>query len=135
MTGRWAGRRMLPLVVLVASVLCGVTLLVTAAFQGAVTYYRTPTELVAQPDPGQVRLGGLVVAGSLHDDGDTVRFVLSDGANQLPVVTHGVPPSTLRERQGAVVEGTLGSDGVFRADTVIVRHSNEYRPPEASDQP
>ncbi len=123
-------RRALPVIVLVASVLGGVALLAAGSLNGAVTYYRTPTELVSQPGQGQVRLGGMVVAGTLGNEGSTVRFTLSDGANDLPVVTHAVPPSTLREGQGAVVEGTLGSDGVFRADTVIVRHSNEYRPPD-----
>jgi cytochrome c-type biogenesis protein CcmE len=35
-----------------------------------------------------------------------------------------------REGQGVVVEGKLNRDGVFEASTVMVKHSNEYRPPE-----
>jgi cytochrome c-type biogenesis protein CcmE len=123
-------RRYLPAAVLVAAVLSVVALLAIGGLKGSLTYYRTPTELVSQPDAGQVRLGGLVLDGSLSAKASTVRFTLSDGANDLPVVTHAVPPSTLREGQGAVVEGRLGSDGVFHADSVVVRHSNEYRPPE-----
>lgn len=35
-----------------------------------------------------------------------------------------------REGQGVVVEGRLNREGVFEASTVMVKHSNEYRPPE-----
>ena len=42
-----------------------------------------------------------------------------------------------QEGIGAVVEGMLGEDDVFRTDRVMVKHSNEYsapegHPPEAS---
>jgi cytochrome c-type biogenesis protein CcmE len=34
-----------------------------------------------------------------------------------------------------VVEGVLGGDGAFHADTVLVKHSNEYRPPAPGEVP
>jgi cytochrome c-type biogenesis protein CcmE len=34
-----------------------------------------------------------------------------------------------------VVEGVLGDDGAFHADTVLVKHSNEYRPPAPGETP
>jgi cytochrome c-type biogenesis protein CcmE len=48
--------------------------------------------------------------------------------SSLPVVHRGDAPQLLREGSGAVVEGVLRG-GTFASDLVMVRHSNEYRPP------
>lgn len=95
----------------------------------AAVYYRTPTEVLEQPPPdGQrLRLGGLVLPGTVRSDGTTVRFRLSDGVSDLTVVHRGDPSGVFQEGQGAVVEGVLQPDGVFRSDLVMVKHSNEYR--------
>ena len=61
-------------------------------------------------------------------------FTVTDGSQQLKVVSRDDPPSTVREGQGVVVEGHLGADGVFDGDQVIVRHSNEYQPPGEAAQ-
>lgn len=125
------GRRpLVAVLVLAAAVLVLAVVLVGAALNHSLSYYRTPTQLVGNPQGDRsVRVGGLVVAGTVHHQGARVRFVLTDGANDLHVVTTDAPPSTFRAGQGAVVEGHLLSDGVFRADQVMVRHSNEYHPP------
>lgn len=125
---------------LVAVLLAGGGLLVTSALRDTLTYYRTPGEVLTDPDAGRhpVRLGGEVVPGSLRHDGDLVVFRLADADRQVTVRQRGVPPETFREGEDAVVEGRLGTDGVFDADRVLVRHGNEYRPfspahPEPSD--
>lgn len=125
---------------LVAVLLAAGGLLVTSALRDTLTYYRTPGEVLTDPDAGRarVRLGGEVVAGSLRRDGDLVVFRLADAGHQVTVRQRGVPPETFREGEDAVVEGRLGTDGVFHADRVLVRHGNEYRPsspahPEPSD--
>lgn len=113
-----------------AVVLLGVGLLSAAAMQGTFTYYKTPTELMgtAVRSDQSVRLGGLVEQGSVHHHGAVVRFVVTDGANNVDVVSHGTPPSTFRGGQGTVVIGHyLASQHLFRADSVEVRHSNQYR--------
>ncbi len=46
-----------------------------------------------------------------------------------------MPPETFREGEDAVVEGRLGTDGVFDADHVVVRHGNEYRPSAPAPEP
>jgi cytochrome c-type biogenesis protein CcmE len=51
------------------------------------------------------------------------------------VVNTGGVPSLFRAGQGVVVEGVLGGDGAFHADTVLVKHSNEYRPPAPGEVP
>jgi len=127
----WRGR--IPLLVLVAAILAGVSLMATAGAEGTLTYYRTPSELLAAPSSHQVRLGGLVVAGSIHRHGGTVRFALTDGKQRVEVVSRTVPPQTFRAGQGAVVNGTLDGHGVFQARSVVVRHDNQYQPSEMLD--
>ncbi|HEX2772753.1 MAG TPA: cytochrome c maturation protein CcmE [Micromonosporaceae bacterium] len=122
----------------VAVVLAAGALVVTGALRDTLTYYRTPGEVL--DDPGtrreRVRLGGEVVPGSLRRSGDVLVFRLAEAGREIPVEQRGVPPETFREGEGAVVEGTLSADGVFRSDHVLVRHGNEYRPsaaPEPAD--
>ncbi|MFG2052548.1 cytochrome c maturation protein CcmE [Micromonospora sp. NPDC048930] len=117
-------------IALVAVLLAAVGLLVTSALRDTVTYYRTPAELLDDSDVAhqRIRLGGEVVPGSLRHDGDLVVFRLAEGGHEITVEQRGAPPETFREGTGAVVEGRLSSDGVFRSDHVLVRHGNEYRP-------
>jgi cytochrome c-type biogenesis protein CcmE len=126
-------RRTLPVRLLLLAVvtLAAVAVLAVAGLSGSLVYYRTPSELVS--DPGlvghRVRVGGLVVVGSVQRTAGGVRFELTDGVQEVPVVNAGQPRGVFREGQGAVVEGVLGRDGVFRSDVLLVKHSNEYEPP------
>ncbi|WP_406104799.1 cytochrome c maturation protein CcmE [Micromonospora globbae] len=105
-------------------------LVVAGALEDTLTYYRTPAEILSDPDAAgeRVRLGGDVVPGSLRRDGETVVFRLAEAGHEIVVHQRGAPPDTFREGEGAVVEGRLSPDGVFRADHVEVRHGNEYGP-------
>ncbi len=123
------GRWQLSLLGLLVAV--GVVLLATSGVQGAMTYYVTPTELARDPGVARdaLRVGGLVVPDSVQRGAATVSFRLTDGAHDLDVVSSDTLPETFRGGQGAVVQGRLGAEGVFEADRVMVRHSNEYQPP------
>jgi cytochrome c-type biogenesis protein CcmE len=102
-------------------------------------YYWSPTELIqnAHAEDALVRLGGMVVPGSLEWDRDAQNaiFAVTDGQNQVPVECKGNPPQMFREGIGVVVEGRLQADGVFRTERVMVKHSNEYRAPEDGESP
>jgi cytochrome c-type biogenesis protein CcmE len=75
-----------------------------------------------------VRLGGRVLPGSLRTENGTTWFRIGDGTAQVDVEEDADLPGTIREGQDAVVEGALDGQGVFRSDTVMVKHGNEYRP-------
>lgn len=102
-------------------------------------YYLSPTELVAKDGAvdARVRLGGMVEPGSVAwtPDDQRLAFRVTDGTATIPVEGKGAPPQMFREGIGVVVEGKLGADGVFRSNTVIVKHNNEYRPPEEGEMP
>ncbi|HEY2922574.1 MAG TPA: cytochrome c maturation protein CcmE, partial [Candidatus Binatia bacterium] len=71
-----------------------------------------------------------VVKGSLQKDLQnlTYRFELTDGSATFPIFFKGVPPDLFSEGKGAVVEGRVGSDGVFQATTIMAKHAEEYSP-------
>lgn len=113
--------------------------LVIGGLRGAIVYYITPAELTSQgPDvQGKViRLGGQVQPGSRRWNPSTLelRFVLTDETASIPVRHHGAPPDLFTEGQGAVVEGTMGTDGIFQSRSIIVKHSEEYKPPAAGEK-
>ncbi|MFQ5526288.1 MAG: cytochrome c maturation protein CcmE [Thermoanaerobaculia bacterium] len=102
-------------------------------------YYWSPSELTAAGDEAYgatVRLGGLVVPGSVvrGDDGLQLDFAVTDGAAQVPVRARAVPPAMFREGIGVLVEGHLGTDGVFETDRLMVKHDNQYQPPHELDE-
>jgi cytochrome c-type biogenesis protein CcmE len=120
----------LRLLVVVGAVATALALLGASGLADTLVYYRTPTEILAEK-PGEderLRLGGLVLAGSLDRVGTEARFTVTDGVASVPVVYVGALPAVFAEGQGAVVEGRLRPDGVFAGDLVLVKHSNEYRP-------
>jgi cytochrome c-type biogenesis protein CcmE len=104
----------------------------------ALVYYLTPTELAARGDAAvgeTVRLGGLVLAGSVSGEATDLTFVLTDGETEITVHSTVAPTSSFREGAGAVVEGQLGADGVFEADEVLVKHDENYVAPSDYPQP
>jgi cytochrome c-type biogenesis protein CcmE len=72
----------------------------------------------------------MVVKGSLQKDLQnlTYRFELTDGSATFPVYFKGLPPDLFSEGKGAVVEGRIGSDGIFHATTIMAKHAEEYSP-------
>lgn len=107
--------------------------------QGNLVYFKTPTEILREGEGGvgeRVRLGGQLVSGSIERlPGGTVRFVVTDRTTRLTVVDTGGVPSLFGQAQGVVVEGFYGADGTFHADTVLVKHSDSYRPPPPGETP
>jgi cytochrome c-type biogenesis protein CcmE len=109
--------------------------LVLFALRDSIVFFYTPSEVAEKHlETGQrFRLGGLVENGSVkRGEGTTVSFVISDKRSTLPVTYTGVLPDLFREGQGVVAEGMLNPDGVFRADSVLAKHDENYMPPEVA---
>ena len=109
--------------------------LVLNAFQSNLVFFFTPTQVASReaPQGRAFRIGGLVEAGSLKRDPDslTVRFRVTDTAQTIPVSYTGLLPDLFKEGKGVVAQGTLGPDGVFHATEVLAKHDENYMPPEA----
>ena len=112
------------------------TLLVLNAFRSNLVFFFTPTQVVngEVPKGRNFRIGGLVQQGSLSrgDDGFVVHFVVTDRVKSVPVMYKGILPDLFKEGKGAVVQGQLRDDGIFRATEVLAKHDENYMPPEAA---
>lgn len=129
-------RRRLALFAVIGLVLAAATALVLNAFNDTLVFFRTPTEIAQRSDPpgARMRLGGLVKQGSIVHEGSTVRFVVTDTKADQSVTYTGLLPDLFREGQGVVTEGAVGPDGVFKADSVLAKHDENYMPKDVADR-
>ena len=110
--------------------------LVLNAMRDSIVFFSTPAMVAEKHIPAgrRFRLGGLVQPGSLvRGDNLAVTFQVADGSATLPVSYKGILPDLFREGQGVVAEGALDSSGVFKADTVLAKHDENYMPKEVAD--
>ena len=109
--------------------------LALTALRDSIVFFNSPTDVVEkQIAPGKrIRLGGLVKDGSVtRADNLQVRFAVTDGRNTIPVAYQGLLPDLFREGQGVVTEGVLDHAGLFKADSVLAKHDENYMPVEAA---
>lgn len=115
----------------VAVVLAGV--LAFGDLNGSLVYYLTPTEAVVQRadfDAGRrFRLAGAVAPGSVTETGRSVEFTMTDGTTAVRVAHSGVPPQLFQAGIDVVIEGSW-DDEFFRSDTMLIKHDENYYPPE-----
>ena len=109
--------------------------LVLAALRDSIVFFHTPSDLTekAIPEGQRIRLGGLVAMGSVkRGQGTDVEFAITDTAEQITVRYRGILPDLFREGQGVVTEGALEAGRIFRADSVLAKHDENYMPPEVA---
>jgi cytochrome c-type biogenesis protein CcmE len=110
--------------------------LMLSALRDSIVFFNSPTDVLEKHIQAgtRIRLGGLVTTGSVVRGADLqVRFELSDGNHSIPVAYQGILPDLFREGQGVVTEGTLDGGGIFKADTVLAKHDENYMPKEVAD--
>ncbi len=102
-----------------------------ASFQDNTVYYLTLPEFNAQKAKfnGQVvRINGPLDQSSIQMDQKNLvlRFNLKDGNLVQPVEYRGVVPDTLTSGESVVAEGKLDAQGVFQANTILVKCPSKY---------
>lgn len=128
------------LIVALAVIAAGFLYLLYGGIAKNLVWDMTPNQLLAQGVDAYdhaVRLGGLVVPGSVVWDADRtgVQFHMRDVSGpEIEVHSKAIPSAMFREGIGVVVEGKYVQDGpggrpLFHATTLMVKHSNEYKPP------
>jgi cytochrome c-type biogenesis protein CcmE len=125
-------RLVLALLALVAII--GAALLAMSALKDQAAYFYTPSDARKDGLPvGQaVRLGGMVEKGSIarDPDGVTIRFIVTDGSQTVPVQFRGIVPDLFKEDSGVVAEGRFQQSGLFVADNILAKHDERYMPPQ-----
>jgi len=98
-----------------------------------IVFFVSPSGFNTQKFAGKmVRVGGLVVPGSIRQGADETTFAVTDGRRSLNVAYHGVLPDLFRAGQGVVIEGICRPGAVFSADRVLAKHDERYMPPEVA---
>ena len=117
-----------------ALVLSSAGYLMASSIKSTGTYYLTPTELATRVradasfhDVG-LKMGAKVVKGTISRSpgGREVRFRITDGQQEYPVIYKGIIPDTFTDEVDVVVEGRLGRDGTFHATTLLAKCASRY---------
>ena len=108
--------------------------LALSALKDQAAFFYAPSDVAKDGLPlgRAVRLGGMVVAGSIARaaDGVSIRFAVTDGRATTPVSFTGITPDLFRERSGVVAEGEFRPDGSFAATNLLAKHDENYMPPQ-----
>ena len=129
-------QRRLTLIASAGAVLALALGLVLTAMNDTIVFFHAPADVQAKSiQPGtRFRLGGLVKEGSVkRGEGQVVTFEVMDAQGTVPVRYQGLLPDLFREGQGVVTEGILDPSGLFKADTVLAKHDENYMPREVAD--
>ena len=131
---------------IVLSVLAGIGLiigLVLYALSQNIDLFYTPHEVIhgkddtgVKPTIGQrIRVGGLVVAGSVKRDENSlkVQFDLTNKNEVITIKYDGILPDLFREGQGIIANGSLTAATVLKASEVLAKHDENYMPKEVAD--
>ena len=121
------------ILVLILSILGLATKLVLMALKENIIYFYTPNELrekygEVENINNKIRIGGLVLKGSVIIDKNISVFKITDKKNEIKVFYKGQLPDLFREGQGAVIEGYFESKEIFKATTVFAKHDENYMP-------
>jgi cytochrome c-type biogenesis protein CcmE len=121
-------------IVLGSSIAVGLTLY--ALKQNINLFYSTTQVAKGEaPQDARIRVGGMVVKGSLKRSPNSLRveFKITNYEHDVTVVFTGILPDLFREGQGIIAQGKLDSNGIFQADEVLAKHDENYMPPEIKD--
>jgi cytochrome c-type biogenesis protein CcmE len=101
--------------------------LIYSASGGSAEYYLTVSQLRSHAVAGDVRVAGVVQSDVQKSNGGLdVTFTEKDGTASMPVEYSGTLPDIFQPGITVVVEGRLGSDGVFHARTLLAKCPSRF---------
>ncbi len=127
-------RRVQMVIIGFAMIFMSAGLIIYALGEDSISYFRSPTQVQeSAPKDGTVfRLGGLVLTGSLRQNGDNHAFTITDSNADIRVIYQGLLPDIFREGQGVVALGRMQNDQ-FIAQEILAKHDETYMPKEVID--
>ena len=93
-------------------------------------YFFTPSELMDKevPSDRRIKLGGMVLEGSVVQASSEILFTVTDYENSINVTYRGIVPDLFKENSGVVALGFLDNQ-MFYAEEVLAKHDENYMPP------
>lgn len=109
--------------------------LALSALRDTVVFFFGPSQIPAEmrASSRDLRIGGLVKAGSVQRTGDQMRFVVTDLKSEVMVRYTGLVPDLFREGQGVVAQGSFDPSGTLQAHTILAKHDETYMPREVKN--
>ncbi len=119
------------LVLLLVVATAAISVLAFKAAGSSLYYYLTPDEYLANPalEDTRVRVAGRVVPGTIVEvAGRPVAFdIQGDVEDRVSVqFEHGVVPNLFGPYALVVAEGTGRANGLIEADSIIIKHEDEF---------
>jgi cytochrome c-type biogenesis protein CcmE len=116
---------------LIATISLSSLFFIITNFRENIIFFYSPTDLKGIKEKVEIfRLGGLVKQNSVKKpSSDKIEFILTDNQEEILVKYQGIIPDLFREEQGMVGRGIL-KNGVFIAKELLVKHDENYMPPE-----
>ena len=104
--------------------------LIIRALDSNLDFFFTPSELLQEniPNNKRIKVGGMVLDGSVKRDKTYISFVVTDYEGSINVEFDGLVPDLFKEGSGVVVLGYL-KDKTFIAEDVLAKHDENYMPP------
>jgi len=104
--------------------------LIIRALDSNLDFFFTPSELFQEniPNNKRIKVGGMVLDGSVTRDKTNISFVITDYEGSINVEFDGIVPDLFKEGSGVVVLGYL-KDKTVIAEDVLAKHDENYMPP------
>ena len=104
--------------------------LIIRALDSNLDFFFTPSELLQENIPinKRIKVGGMVLDGSVTRDKTNISFVITDYEGSINVEFDGLVPDLFKEGSGVVVLGYL-KDKTVIAEDVLAKHDENYMPP------
>lgn len=122
----------------IIALLCvGAVIWMVVLLQRNVVFFKTVSQAVHdEHNDGtrSMRIGGGVVAASIHRRADGVDFELYEGGATVHVHHTGGEPSLFKDCAPVVAEGHWSGRGsaTFDSSRLLIKHDNNYVPPKSA---
>ena len=122
-------KRIFNIILVLLFSISGITLILYS-LNSKLDYFFTPTELskVEIPDDKRIKIGGMVLEGSVIRKKSKIIFTVTDYENFIKVEFDGIVPDLFQEGSGVVTLGFLRNK-IFYAEEVLAKHDENYMPP------
>tara|TARA_B100000963_G_scaffold64808_1_gene52920 strand:- start:595 stop:1005 length:411 start_codon:yes stop_codon:yes gene_type:complete len=122
-------KRIFNIILVLLFSISGITLILYS-LNSKLDYFFTPTELskVEIPNDKRIKIGGMVLEGSVIRKESKIIFTVTDYENFIKVEFNGIVPDLFQEGSGVVILGFLKNE-IFYAEEVLAKHDENYMPP------
>lgn len=117
--------------ILASLIIIGFAALIIKNFQENIVFFYDVSDIDYElHKERKIRIGGLVKDNSVKYNNDaSLEFILTDNIADIVIIYYGIEPDLFRAGQGIVAEGYLSSTSLFKADILLAKHDETYKPP------